>query len=176
MQNFLFFPCVQPKYFDHAAKCAQLMIDNGQRLLTVQIEAFKAILEQEVRSAATLLVTPTPAAQLRVQQELIQKSAEAIMRCINEVVKLSVKTQAELNRLLTETLTAQVQEWGQTLHSSAGNLLPDVDAIPSAQTLQGFFEQSRAMLEQMTKTNVDAWRSLANVWQSRQTLPPSSKK
>ena len=176
MQNFLFFPRFQPKYFDHAAKFAQLMIDNSQRLLTVQIEATKAILEQGVRGATTLLITPSPAEQLRVQQELIQKSAEAIMRCINEVVKLSVKTQAELNRLLTETLTAQVQEWGQTLHSSAGNLLPDVDAIPSAQTLQGFFEQSRAMLEQMTKTNVDAWRSLANVWQSRQTLPPSSKK
>jgi hypothetical protein len=152
------------------------MIDNSQRLLTVQIEATKAILEQGVRGATTLLITPSPAEQLRVQQELIQKSTEEIVSCINEIVKLSVKTQAELNRLLVETLTAEAQEWGQSLRSSAGNLLPAVSAVPAAQTLQGFFEQSRSMLEQMTKTNVDAWRSLANVWQSRQTLPPSSKK
>lgn len=152
------------------------MIDNSQRLLTVQIEATKAILEQGVRGATTLLITPSPAEQLRVQQELIQKSTEEIMSCINEIVKLSVKTQPELNRLLVEILTAEAQEWGQSLRSSAGNLLPAVSAVPAAQTLQGFFEQSRSMLEQMTKNNVDAWRSLANVWQSRQTLPPSSKK
>lgn len=176
MQNFLFFPRFQPKYFDQAAKFAQLMIDNSQRLLTVQIEATKAILEQGVRGATTLLITPSPAEQLRVQQELIQKSTEEIVSCINEIVKLSVKTQAELNRLLVETLTAEAQEWGQSLRSSAENLLPAVSAVPAAQTLQGFFEQSRSMLEQMTKNNVDAWRSLANVWQSRQTLPPSSKK
>ena len=152
------------------------MIDNSQRLLTVQIEATKAILEQGVRGATTLLITPSPAEQFRLQQELIQKSTEEIMSCINEIVKLSVKTQPELNRLLVEILTAEAQEWGQSLRSSAGNLLPAVSAVPAAQTLQGFFEQSRSMLEQMTKNNVDAWRSLANVWQSRQTLPPSSKK
>jgi phasin family protein len=173
MKNPTNFAQLQQKQLENAMKFTQMAIDNTQRLLALQIETAKALFEEGARSTQALLAAQAPEEQLKLRQEFAQKSAEKIMGCINEIAQLTVKAQAELNRLVSEAITTGSQEWTQAMQSLGTNL-PKMGSEDPMKAVQSAIDQSRAVLEQMSKMTTEAWQNMISG--AQQTTQGGAKK
>jgi phasin family protein len=101
---------IHRKNMEAAMRLAQLSIDNSQRVMALQSELARELLQDSVENAQAQTAAGDPQEMLRLRAAYTQETARKMMAAAQKIAEVGNEARAQFSRLMTEQLAADSQE------------------------------------------------------------------
>lgn len=107
---------------DAALKLAQLSIEQAQRVMALQNQLARKLVEESAAHARALADTQDAQTLGRLRAEFAQETARQFLAAAQQMAEVGQETRAAFARLLTEQLAAGSQEMADAMQAYLRNL------------------------------------------------------
>lgn len=136
---------------DQALRIAQVAFDNAERLFKLQLEATKAVLEDNVQSTKALAEVKDFQEFINLRTKLTETGVEKAMGYSRSVYEVASEVQAEVGKLVEEGLAAYTKNIATLVEKAAKNAPAGSDAAVSA--LKSTVAATTAAIDTLTKAS-----------------------
>ncbi len=148
---------LQRKNMETGIKLAKISIDSSQRIVALQVEVAKQLLQDSIENAKALVAVKDPQQAVTLQTRFAQETTKKMMEIAHEIAEISSASRAEFSHLLTEQLASGSKEMVAAFQSLftafPGQDSNVMDAMKQAMTTAtGAFEQFAQASSVFTKT------------------------
>ncbi len=98
------------KNIDTAMKLAQLSIGNSQRIVALQVDIAKKMLQDSVENAKALAGVKDPQQALSLQSQYAQHTAQQIMESARQLAEIGNASRTEFTQLISEQFSGGNKE------------------------------------------------------------------
>ncbi|GAA5182928.1 hypothetical protein GCM10025771_33330 [Niveibacterium umoris] len=148
----------QQRNLELATQVAQLSFDNARKMIELQVNLARGLLEDGLANATEAAAISNPTEAMEIRTRLAQRTAERMMGATREIVTIAASAQAEMGKLLGQPLVGanDVTESLQKAFGAAGFNPADAFAVA-----QKTFDAARSTYEQLAKASMDAMAGAA---------------
>lgn len=134
------------KNIDTAMKLAQLSIGNSQRIVALQVDIAKKMLQDSVENAKALAGVTDPKQALTLQSQYAQHTAQQIVDSARQLAEIGNTSRAEFTQLISEQFSGGNKELLEGVQSLFQNV-PNQNNLLSGlqQAMSKTFEQFSQM-------------------------------
>ncbi|HTZ00584.1 MAG TPA: phasin family protein [Rhodocyclaceae bacterium] len=101
---------IHRKNLEAAMRLAQLSVENSQKIMALQNELAREILQESADSAKAQAEAADPQAMLTLRSRYAQETTQKMIAAAQKIAAVGNEARAEFSRLLTEQLAAGSQE------------------------------------------------------------------
>ena len=101
---------IQRKNLEAAMRLAQMSIENSQKIMALQSQLARELLDDSVSQAKTQATKADPMDMIAVRTRYIQDTTQKMLSVAQEIAEIGNNTRSEFSRLLTEQLAAGSQD------------------------------------------------------------------
>lgn len=142
-----------------AMHLAQIAIENAQRVLQMQVEVAREILDEGVADAKQLGNMENPQELIESRARMAQQMAEKMFACSRSIAGLTAEMQAEMGKTVSEQLASNGQEIVNVVEELMQGM--PLNNHAAAEALQHTFDSARKSLEQASKVSSDVFSAYA---------------
>jgi len=147
---------LQRQSLDAAMKIAQLSMRNTQRMLELQLDTARELLDEGVKNAQAIAEVKDPASANALRERVTNEATQTMLGCAKAIAEIATDTQKELQDLFKAQGASN--PWLETVQRAMqGMQMPGGD--PAA-AVQSAMDNAKAAFDQMTKASTDAMGAL----------------
>lgn len=108
---------IHRKNMEAAMRLAELSVDNSQKVLALQNELARHLMEAGVKNAKAQAAAKTPEEVMELRTRYTKETTQQMMDCAQKLAEIGNASRGEFSRLLTEQLAAGSQEMADAFQS-----------------------------------------------------------
>lgn len=150
---------LQRKNIEAAMKLAQMSVDNSQRMVALQADVAKKLLEASVENAKALAAAKDGQEAMALRTRFTQDTAQMLLATARQMAEIGNATRSEFSRLLTEQLTSGSKDMIDVFQSFLGALPGSTPNL--METMQQAMANTDHAFEQIARATSKAFETNA---------------
>lgn len=134
---------------DTAMKLAQISMENAERLVRLQLDAAKGMLEDNLKSARALAEAKDPQQLAALRAKALESGVEQMTAYSRGIYDLAAQTQAEFGKIMEGRIAAFNREVAQLVDDAAKSA--PAGSEPAIAAMKQTLAATNAMIDTMAK-------------------------
>ena len=133
-----------------AMSLAQVALENADKLVRLQLETVREMLEENLKNAKALTDAKNPEQLAELRAKVTEDSVEQVTAYSRSVYDIAAKTQAEFGKIMEQRFAAFNRSMGQMVDDAAKSAPPG--SAPALAAIRQTLAATNAMVDTLART------------------------